>query len=65
MNHIKNTNNDFAWCGEDLTKETAFYFKDIEQATVNGLHGSRAMCGCCINAIIECLEKPGKCYNED
>jgi hypothetical protein len=54
MSHIKDTATEVAWCNVELKEE--FYFKDIEQAAINGKHGNRPMCADCVNAIIECLE---------
>lgn len=62
MNHIRDTNTGLSWCQEILNED--FYFKDIEQAAINGLHGNRAMCGHCVDAITRCLELQGKQYNE-
>ena len=42
-----------AWCGSTLT---GFYFKDIEQALINNLHGERKICPDCVAAIIESLK---------
>jgi hypothetical protein len=54
MSHIKNATTEIAWCGSEFKEE--FYFKYIEQATINGQHGSREMCGDCVDAIIRCLQ---------
>lgn len=62
MNHIKNVNDNFSYCGE-LLNENNFYFKDIEQATINGLYGNRIICGYCADMIIRCLEMKGKHYD--
>jgi hypothetical protein len=63
MNHIKNTFDEKSWCNKQIT--TDFCFKDIEQAAINGVHGSRAICGECVDTIIKCLETNGKQYYDE
>jgi len=56
MNHIKITNDDNrSWCGKPL--ETDFYFKDAEQAALNGIYGNKIICSECVNFIVECLNR--------
>jgi len=55
MTHIQNTNAETTWCGGLSNDE--FYFKNIDQAAVNGLHGERSVCAHCVRAIVECLER--------
>lgn len=55
MNHIKNVTTEKTWC--DTALNTDFYFKDIEQAVINGMHGTRIVCRDCIHNIIFYLQR--------
>jgi hypothetical protein len=64
MNHIKTVDDETrSWCGKVLNIE--FHFKDIEQAAVNSLHGTKTVCGECLDKIIECLDKNKRVYQEE
>lgn len=52
MNHIK-FDDGISWCGEILT--AGFHFKDIEQVTINNLHGERLPCQFCLRGVISAL----------
>jgi hypothetical protein len=58
MTHIRNTTTDMMWCKEPLTND--FYFKDVEQALVNGLFGNKPICLDCSLNILKCLETHNK-----
>ncbi len=52
MNHVKYEES-LAWCHASL--DNSFYFKDIEQVTINNAHGERLACQYCLRAIITSL----------
>lgn len=56
--HIKSTiDENKAWCGSTLSVE--FYFKDAEQAAINGvINGKNVSCPDCVQNIIHYLTKP-------
>ena len=49
MNHIK-FEDGIAWCSAPL--DNSFHFKDIEQVTINNLHGERLVCQYCLRSVI-------------
>jgi hypothetical protein len=65
MSHIKITNDENkSWCNEILGIE--FYFKDAEHAALNGIYESKSfVCGACIDAIVNNLEKKREPKNEN
>jgi hypothetical protein len=52
MNHVRYEDG-VSWCGQTL--DNSFHFKDIEQVTINNLHGERLVCQYCLRAIIHAL----------
>jgi len=52
MNHVRYEEG-IAWCGRPLDHN--FHFKDIEQLTINNLHGERLVCEYCLRNVIRVL----------
>jgi hypothetical protein len=63
MNHIKIADQEsHSWCDEIIGVE--FHFKDIEQAALNGIYGTKTVCGKCLERIIQCLDKNKRAYGD-
>lgn len=64
MNCIKcTTDENKSWCGRELDK--TFYFKDTEQAVINGIHGETVPCFECITLVVDYLTRKVNYENLD
>lgn len=52
--HIKNTTTELTWCNEIIVPNE-FYFKDLEQAAINGQFGDKPICDVCVLKVNDCL----------